>query len=172
MNPSEKNNKKAFSIAEMVMSLLILSLVALMTAPMLSRKISTSIAKIPNVQSGTVIMYSGKKIPKGWKLCDGTNDTPDLRDRFIAGAGGGYAVRASGGASTVTLTQAELPDHMHYFSTNYSGIRSAKLSKYWGAPGGCSGYEGAFRIVFGSTGGNRPHENLPPYYKLVFIMKE
>jgi len=36
-------------------------------------------------------------IPSGWQLCDGTNGTPDLRDRFLAGAGDTYAVNATGG---------------------------------------------------------------------------
>lgn len=42
----------------------------------------------------------------GWVLCDGTNGTPDLRDRFIVGAGGSYARYATGGSTTQTFNYA------------------------------------------------------------------
>lgn len=37
---------------------------------------------------GGIIMWSGTiaTIPANWALCDGTNSTPDLRDKFIVGA--------------------------------------------------------------------------------------
>ena len=37
---------------------------------------------------GTVLIYSGKieDIPKGWALCDGTNNTPNLMNKFVVGA--------------------------------------------------------------------------------------
>jgi len=38
-------------------------------------------------------------IPKHWGLCDGTNGTPDLRDRFVPGAGDTYAQKETGGAA-------------------------------------------------------------------------
>lgn len=40
------------------------------------------------VPVGGIIMYDGfvADIPIGWQLCDGTNGTPDLRDRFVIGA--------------------------------------------------------------------------------------
>lgn len=46
---------------------------------------------------GIVCLWSGAivDIPAGWQLCDGTNGTPDLRDKFIIGAGDTYAVDAS-----------------------------------------------------------------------------
>jgi microcystin-dependent protein len=67
------------------------------------------------VPSGGIIMWSGSvaSIPSGWFLCDGTNSTPDLRNRFIVGAGDAYAVDATGGAASVTLTEAQLPAHTH-----------------------------------------------------------
>lgn len=52
------------------------------------------------IPSGGIIMWSGdiSKIPAGWKLCDGSNGTPDLRDRFVVGAGTSYSTGATGGS--------------------------------------------------------------------------
>jgi microcystin-dependent protein len=92
---------------------------------------------------GTIIMWYGALggIPAGFQACDGTNGTPDLRDRFVVGAGTSYAVGASGGANSVTsgaggahlpvvlgtaLTVNELPAHSHrFFAANYSGDTNA-----------------------------------------------
>lgn len=64
---------------------------------------------------GLITLWSGSivSIPAGWTLCDGTLGTPDLRDRFIVGAGSTYAVNATGGVNTVTLTTAQMPSHTH-----------------------------------------------------------
>ena len=64
---------------------------------------------------GTIVMWSGdiNAIPNGWQLCDGTKGTPDLRNRFIVGAGSGYNPGATGGADRVALTIAEMPAHKH-----------------------------------------------------------
>jgi hypothetical protein len=56
---------------------------------------------------GGIILWYGdtNTIPSGFALCDGMNGTPDLRDKFIVGAGGAYAVGAMDGTSTHTHTQ-------------------------------------------------------------------
>jgi hypothetical protein len=68
---------------------------------------------------GGIIMWSGSiaSIPSGWLLCNGTSGTPDLRDRFIVGAGSTYAVNATGGFATYSLSTAQLPSHTHTGTT-------------------------------------------------------
>jgi hypothetical protein len=58
------------------------------------------------VPSGGIIMWSGSvnSIPDGWALCNGSNGTPDLRDRFVVGAGSGYAVGNRGGYASVNIS--------------------------------------------------------------------
>jgi len=58
------------------------------------------------VPRGAIIMWSGSaaNIPPGWALCDGTNGTPDLRDKFIIAAGGTYSPGATGGSTSHTHT--------------------------------------------------------------------
>jgi hypothetical protein len=88
------------------------------------------------VPYGAIMMWSGivASIPESWHLCDGTNGTPDLRGRFIVGAGGAYAPLEVGGSDTANgtatiglggahthtltiaghaLTEAEMPAHNH-----------------------------------------------------------
>lgn len=75
---------------------------------------------------GVITMWSGavNAIPGGWALCDGSNGTPNLLDRFIVGAGGDYEVGDTGGAANVTLTEAQIPAHSHSGSTESAGSHS------------------------------------------------
>lgn len=74
---------------------------------------------------GTIIAYfnilkdssGNSKIPEGWAICDGTKGTPDLRDKFIVGAGGEYNLGEKGGAKNVTLDRNQVPNHSHKFAT-------------------------------------------------------
>lgn len=74
--------------------------------------------KSSSIPSGIITIWSGSvsSIPSGWVLCDGNNNTPDLRNRFIVGAGNKYAVGNTGGEEKHTLTVAEIPSHNHSFS--------------------------------------------------------
>ena len=147
------------------------------------------------VPPGGIIMWSGaiNDIPVGWALCDGSNGTPDLRNRFIVGAGGGYNVGSTGGANSVTLTIDQMPSHSHYsgnMRTSTDGSHSHTYSRPTISTGAESGsstfpYTGVETYstssagshshdVSGSTdntGGGLSHENRPPYYALCFIMK-
>lgn len=142
--------------------------------------------------AGMILMWSGSisTIPKGWALCDGTNGTPDLRDKFIAGAGSTYNVGDTGGSNTVTLNISQMPSHNHGASSEEAGLHTHKYKRV--QPDGLSGSTGGFTtyVVSGpydtdtaqdgahsheinteNTGGGQSHENRPPYYALAYIMK-
>jgi len=132
---------------------------------------------IAGVPTGLISMWSGSvaAIPGGWQLCDGTNGTPDLRDRFIVGAGSSYAPGNTGGQNAVTLGIGEMPNHTHgmnYQQKNVEDTGGAPVSdmRFGGDPdGGFTNYFDQFgNITF--TGGNGAHENRPPYYALAYIM--
>lgn len=63
--------------------------------------------------AGSIIMWYGTTgtIPSGWALCDGTSGTPDLRDKFIIGAGGTYAKGATGGSLSTSTSSNGAHDH-------------------------------------------------------------
>ena len=124
--------------------------------------------------TGMIILWSGAAdaIPTGFTLCDGNNNTPDLRGRFVVGfhdSNGDYDVDDTGGAETVTLSIAQMPNHKH--TTTFDGKKyfpgggSTSVSF-----GGAGGYP-ADTFSMDNTGGGGAHENRPPYYALCYIMK-
>ena len=178
--------------------------------------------------TGMILMYTGNSAPSGWAICNGSNGTPDLRDRFIVGAGSAYSVDDTGGAASVTLSTAQIPSHNHSFSGSsshshtinqhtHSFSGSGSNTHSHGVPKGRGGSQasishhvadtaveqtqGSFATtnttisisVSGTTGGasdrgtdsqsvsisgntgnkgdGGSHENRPPYYALMFIMK-
>ena len=149
------------------------------------------------VPAGVILLWSGSiaSIPSGWNLCDGTNGTPDLRNRFVVAAGDTYAVGATGGADSVTLDASQMPAHTHTFSgsTNTTGAHNhtfqGRYATFDGAPrwpftdradGGVTttnttttagDHSHTFSGTTASTGGGASHENRPPYYALAYIMK-
>jgi microcystin-dependent protein len=84
--------------------------------------VSTAIATTAFVHSvlptGIIVMWNSTaaSIPLGWQLCNGSNGTPDLRDRFIVGAGTTYAFGDTGGSASVTLAANAMPIHSHVLS--------------------------------------------------------
>jgi microcystin-dependent protein len=146
------------------------------------------------IPSGGIILWSGSvaSVPSGWFLCNGSNGTPDLRNRFVVGAGDTYAVGATGGADSVTLDASQMPAHTHTFSgsTNTTGAHTHTVPN--GNSGGAStvilngnarsndtntstssagDHSHTFSGTTASTGGGTSHENRPPYYALAYIMK-
>ena len=180
--------------------------------------------------TGMIMMYTGSTAPSGWAICNGSNGTPDLRDRFIVGAGSAYSVNNTGGANSVTLTESQIPSHNHTFSGStshshtinnhthsFSGSGSNTHSHNITTTGGDDHNDSVRRTqsgrndtnfglhtmstndatisisisgntgnpsdrgtnsqtisISGNTGnkgGGGSHENRPPYYALMFIMK-
>ena len=140
---------------------------------------------------GSIILWYGAvgSIPTGWSLCNGQTvgayTTPDLRERFVVGAGGdnstvtgsGYSVGDTGGVNEVTLTTNQMPTHNHSHSlsgSNKSLIDSTKVFQYGGDAVGAHGYSNSNVSISGSinnAGGGAAHENRPPYYALCYIMR-
>lgn len=95
--------------------------------------LQTAPASAPAVPSGCILLWSGASgsIPSGYYLCDGNNGTPDLRNRFIVGAGDTYSVNQTGGSAdaiavshthTATSTSAVTDaGHDHYTMRGLSG---------------------------------------------------
>ncbi len=151
------------------------------------------------VPSGGIIMWSGSQasIPAGWFLCNGANGTPDLRDRFVVGAGTSYGVGASGGSKdavvvshshSITINSAGQHNHEIAGGDNGGGLRStgesynirtglsnAETLGYWNS-GDWSQFIAdagthSHSATIATSGTSGTNANLPPYYALCFIMK-
>lgn len=151
---------------------------------------STKVATTSFVHSilprGTILLWSGAStaIPTGWALCDGTLTTPNLRDRFVVGAGTTYAVNATGGSANavvVSHTHAATvsdPGHAHnldVFARSVDGSSEEGDDTVSSTSAGVSGFiESAttgITVSNTSTGVSGTNANLPPYYALCYIMK-
>jgi len=130
--------------------------------------------------SGGIIIWSGAvaSIPSGWYLCNGSNSTPDLRGKFVYGAGGAYAVGATGGAETHTLSEAEMPVHTHIQNSHtHSYSAGGAADTFDSGPYSYNVINFAARTSGATTATNQnagsgsAHNNLPPYHALAFIMK-
>ncbi len=125
----------------------------------------------------TIVMWGGSasENPDGWHLCDGTAGTPDLRGRFIVGAGQGqnglsyYSAGSKGGEEKHQLTVAEMPSHNHTYKFNSYDLAAAwkDARNFFTVSKGKTDQEKSTE----STGGNQAHENRPPYYALCYIMR-
>ena len=140
------------------------------------------------VPFGAIIMWWGlpTNVPTGWKLCDGTAtlvngqnwETPDLRDRFIVGAGGVYSAGSVGGYTDATLVQhthAITPNPHNHGDSNHKHTRGCEVDcdddgQYtW--PFQNLGSAGSVTLSLSTEGVSGVGKNLPPYYALCFIMR-
>jgi microcystin-dependent protein len=143
---------------------------------------------IPTFPTGGIIMWSGSiaSIPAGWLLCDGTNGTPDLRSRFVVGAGSTYNPGDTGGADSVTLTTAQIPSHTHtatvsdpghahgYDRDSFDTLGGGSFTRRSGTgadPNITTTATTGITVTNAATGGGGSHENRPPFFALAFLMK-
>ena len=128
-----------------------------------------SVSSGSSVPAGSIIPWYGNlaNIPAGFALCDGKNGTPDLRDRFLVGAGNSYKLGNTGGVNMVTLTIAQMPSHEHDVYSGRYGSNIYSISCDGSSYGGILDHKHKTQ----PAGGNQPHENRPPYYALYYIMK-
>jgi hypothetical protein len=143
------------------------------------------------IPTGGILLWSGSigSIPAGYVLCNGSNGTPDLRDRFVVGAGSTYAVNATGGSAdaivvthnhtaTSTVTDA---GHDHDAITQVSGSSSsgAQFANSFSGSVNTTSTQMIQTATTGITvatttanaGTSGTNANLPPYYALCYIMK-
>ncbi|WPO81954.1 tail fiber protein [Chryseobacterium sp. JJR-5R] len=160
--------------------------------------------KIPELPVGSIIAFYSSKIPEGWLLCDGSSinaalypelynllpymnkKVPDLRNRFLPGAGGRYSLGETGGADEVVLGKDQMPAHNHQLKAVKSydspfsdkGMGWARSESLIGGIYGSdrnNGSEKYFMTISNSPvqseGGGKPHENRPPYHAVTYIIK-
>jgi hypothetical protein len=151
------------------------------------------------VPSGCIMLWSGSigSIPSGWNLCNGTNGTPNLMDRFIVSAGGTYPVGAAGGsADAIVVSHSHIasfnpptatstvndPGHSH--TTNAVTLESTGggLSGRGTTPVNATIFPvttgitvdtslSGGSVIVTATGSSGTNANMPPYYALAYIMK-
>lgn len=148
-----------------------------------------------SVPQGSIIPWYGSpgNIPNGFALCDGKNGTPDLRDRFLVGAGNAYKLGDIGGENSVKLAPTQIGNHYHAFGSydNNNGwfVRLPSYATFpmppgsgrawWNGRNDWRGFQGPFATqsldmvtsLAISTAAQEAHENRPPYYALHYIMK-
>jgi len=108
--------------------------------------------------SGMIVIWSGAivDIPAGYKLCDGNNGTPDLRNKFVVGAGTTYNPGDNGGDLTHQHT-LNIDPHSHVLDA--TGVVQT----------GAGRNDNTTETV--ATGTTDAINHLPPYYALAYIMK-
>ena len=141
----------------------------------------SNLTGIVSFVSGMIIMYNSATAPSGWYLCDGNNGTPDLRDRFIVGAGNSYSQGATGGSNTATDT----------VSISGSDTVSISVSGTTSGPNAAGNPTAGLGSAVNSASGSHTHtfsgsgsdtvsisgsdtvsiDTRSPYYALTFIMK-
>lgn len=146
-----------------------------------------------SIPFGIIMLWYGStaSIPSGWVLCDGTNSTPNLTNKFIVGAGGTYSVAATGGSTdafvvshthTASFTGDALGTHDHKPVNGYAmgltpggggGLGGGDLNSASGDlnTSAVSAGTPSGTVAVASAGSTGANGNLPPYYALCYIMK-
>lgn len=144
-----------------------------------------SLIEIIETKIGSIALWHGllADIPKGWQLCDGTNGTPNLLDKFVRSVATAVTEPGdTGGEDTHILTESEIPSHSHgvlesshtHSITDHGTAGATILLRNTGAANSgtvttSSDALGAPSV--GSKGGDTAHENKPSFFELAYIMR-
>ncbi len=150
----------------------------------------TTWTSAPAFVTGMIMMWSGTiaTIPSGWVLCNGSNGTPDLRDRFIVGATSddagvaktnitGSLTQTGGSKDAIVVSHthtATVTDPGHNHTINNTTTLGGGLMGSGTGPSGSvitNSNTTGISVSNSTAGSSGTNANLPPYYALAFIMK-
>ena len=168
---------------------------------------ATADAALSSMPAGAMLPFAGDNIPNGWLKCDGrslarsvypqlfaaigtkygaassvTFNIPDMSERMPIGVKNNDAqlgaVGATGGERTHTLTESEMPSHVHKViskgATWKTGVAvwnsNVGSGSGWKVPSGSDTGQ-LDELIAGPTGGGNPHNNLPPYVVVNYIIR-
>ncbi|WP_179415804.1 phage tail protein [Mucilaginibacter sp. E4BP6] len=167
-----------------------------------------------NYYLGEIIAYAGNYVPQYFQLCDGsmlnineyqalytllgttygggagTFAVPNLKSIVVVGTDSGtsYPLAATGGATTVTLAEANLPVHTHALNASTAAATAASpagaflaasnsptgypnVSAYSAPPATPSTISGILNAAsINNTGGSAPHDNMMPYLTINYMI--
>jgi microcystin-dependent protein len=163
--------------------------------PNFATTITSLIAEKMSNVPGMISQYAGATSPNGWMICDGsavsrttysalysaignsygsgdgstTFNLPNLKGRVPVGLDSSQtefdALGETGGAKTHTLTEAQMPSHIHTSSWTQTFVAGGGISVVAVIPGGSANFN------VGATGGGGAHNNLQPYITVNYIIK-
>ena len=122
---------------------------------------------------GSIVAYTGNisDIPDGWRICDGKDHLPDLRDRFILGSdSSGFGKKD--GEKYVTLTENQVPEHFHFFYVNDINMHNSDVTAVHRGEGNT--YKLPENSSIGPTdtvGESKSHNNMPPFFKVIYLIR-
>lgn len=148
----------------------------------------TFIREVAVIPVGTVIASLTTVVPAGWLACNGqevsretyadlfgvigtiygsgngttTFNLPNLQDKFLYGKGSTSSVGDTGGEATHVLTVPEMPSHTHSYITL---VQPGDANN-----GGANGVSSTTSTT-NPTGGDQPHNNIPPFVRVAFLVK-
>ena len=143
---------------------------------------TTAYVATAGIPSGVIVIWSGSSgsIPSGWYLCNGSNGTPDLRNRFVVGATSTYAVGATGGsADAIVVSHSHSASDSGHTHTTFNGANLNSNVTNGGVAGTVNRgstfsnetNSASANISVSTTGSSGTNANLPPYYALCYIQK-
>jgi microcystin-dependent protein len=143
--------------------------------------------------TGMIMMWSGSiaTIPSGWALCNGSNGTPDLRNRFVIGAHSddsgtakttvtGSSTQTGGSKDAVNVSHTHTatstvtdPGHTHQIPNADGALFGTSANSNRGMSASTSSSTTGITVAtsISTEGSSGTNANLPPYYALAYIMK-